>query len=578
MADAEAGEFYNIISILSGDRRDYLVFNNGDEVKIADLNAPFLGIYFSASWCPHCKSFNSQLTEVYNNLSSENKGFQIVLISLDWSEEEFNEYFSPMPWLAVPFSEWETRQRLTDLFKITGIPTLITLDGKSGRFMSNEAAEFVVEYGSRAYPFTLDRVKELKDEKETIIKNQTLESLLVSPERDYVLSSKGNKVTVGELEGIVVGLYFSHNSGNQFTSTLSQLHEKLREQGEKFEIIMVPSDEDRSTFDKSISTTQWLTVPFKDKTIEHLIEYFEVSNFPTLVIIGSDGKTLNFNATDIIENYGVEAVEWFPFSNEKLRIMEEIERTNMELQTLESLLISRELYYVVRKDRRKVPVLDLVGKTVLLYFSAEWSRSCCEFQPKLISYYNEIKKKQSPFEIVFISNDRDQCSYENFFSSMPWLALLFEDSRKNPLKRALKVRSIPSLVIIGPDGKTVSRNGKKLLMTYGADAFPFTDERIEELKKSSRRSEVNFKELTSKGEANEAMDTVAFDLIDKFVSMIPNKLQHELHEEHELVLTRLDYGDGYCCYECELSCERWSYRCNECDFDLHPLCALDPIE
>ncbi|KAJ3698049.1 hypothetical protein LUZ61_001754 [Rhynchospora tenuis] len=578
MAVAEAGEFYNIVSILAGDTRDYLVFNNGDEVKIADLNAPILGIYFSASWCPHCKSFNSYLTEVYNNLSSENKGFQIVLISLDWSEEEFNQYFSPMPWLAVPFSEWETRQRLTELFKVTGIPTLITLDSKSGRFMSNEVAEFVVEYGSRAYPFTLERVKELKDEKETMIKNQTLESLLVSPDRDYVLSSKGNKVMVGELEGIVVGLYFSLTSGNQFTSTLLQLHEKLREQGKKFEIIMVPSDEERSTFDKHISTTPWLTVPFKDKSIEHLIEYFEVSNFPTLVMIGSDGKTLNCNATEIIENYGVEAVELFPFSKEKLRIMEEIEKTNMELQTLKSLLISRDLDYLVRRDREKVPVLDLVGKTVLLYFSAEWSQSCREFQPKLISYYDEIKRKYPPFEIVFISSDRDQSSYESFFSSMPWLALLFEDSRKSPLKRALKVKIIPSLVVIGPDGKTVSKNGKKLLMTYGADAFPFTDERIEELKRSSRRSEVNLKKLASKGEADGAMDSIAFDLIDKFVSMIPNKLQHELHEEHELILTRLDCNEGYCCYECELSCERWSYRCNECDFDLHPLCALDPIE
>lgn len=33
MAGDEGSEFYNIISILSGDTRDYLVFNNGDEVR-----------------------------------------------------------------------------------------------------------------------------------------------------------------------------------------------------------------------------------------------------------------------------------------------------------------------------------------------------------------------------------------------------------------------------------------------------------------------------------------------------------------------------------------------------------------
>jgi hypothetical protein len=32
MAGAAISDFYNIISILSGDMRDYLVSNNGDEV------------------------------------------------------------------------------------------------------------------------------------------------------------------------------------------------------------------------------------------------------------------------------------------------------------------------------------------------------------------------------------------------------------------------------------------------------------------------------------------------------------------------------------------------------------------
>lgn len=151
-----------------------------------------------------------------------------------------------------------------------------------------------------------------------------------------------------------MGLYFSLGSSDQFTLTLSKLRYKIRERDENFEVVMVPSDKEESNFTKSFSTMPWLTVPFEDKSIEYLIEYFEVSNFPTLVMIGSDGKTLNHNATEIIKNYGIEAVEWFPFSKEKLRIIEEIERSKMELQTLESLLISSELDYVVGNGRRKV--------------------------------------------------------------------------------------------------------------------------------------------------------------------------------------------------------------------------------
>ncbi|TVU46613.1 hypothetical protein EJB05_06158, partial [Eragrostis curvula] len=113
---------------------------------------------------------------------------------------------------------------------------------------------------------------------------------------------------------------------------------------------------------------------------------------------------------------------------------------------LESLLVSGDLDFVIGKDGAKVPVSELVGKT----FLAKWCGPCRAFLPTLVKEYNKIKEKNSDFEIVFVSSDRDQSSFDEFFSEMSWLALPLEDERKASLKKTFQIRGIPSLVAIGP--------------------------------------------------------------------------------------------------------------------------------
>jgi nucleoredoxin len=192
----------------------------------------------------------------------------------------------------------------------------------------------------------------------------------------------------------------------------------------------------------------------------------------------------------------------------------------------------------------QIPVSDLVGKNILIYFSAHWCPPCRAFLPKLIEAYHKIKAKDDTFEVIFISSDRDQASFDEFFSGMPWLALPFGDRRKASLSRTFKVSGIPMLVAIGPSGKTVTTEARDLIMSHGANAYPFTEDRVKEI-------EAEFAE-TAKG--------------------WPEKLKHSLHEEHELVLSR---RRSYRCDGCEEQGDGWSYYCDECDFDLHPKCALE---
>lgn len=186
---------------------------------------------------------------------------------------------------------------------------------------------------------------------------------------------------------------------------------------------------------------------------------------------------------------------------------------------------------------------DLVGKNILLYFSAHWCPPCRSFLPKLIEAYNKIKAKDDAFEVIFISSDRDQSSFDEFFSKMPWLAIPFGDERKQFLSRTFKIIGIPAVVAIGPNGKTVTKEARDLIMFHGAEAYPFTEERLKEV-------EAQYEEM-AKG--------------------WPEELKHPLHKEHYLHLLRREI---YTCDGCDEEGKIWSYYCEHCDFDLHPKCAL----
>lgn len=538
----KVSDSHDVLSLLSSPTRDYLVRNSGDQVKIDELKGKTIGLYFSASWCGPCHRFTPKLVDVYNDVSAKG-GFEVVFVSADKDVESFNEYFSKMPWVAVPFSESDIRDKLNDLFKVSGIPHLVLLD-EYGKVLSDKGVVIVGDYGAEGYPFTPEHLNELKEKEEEAKRNQSLSSILVSQSRNFVLSADGKAVPVTELEGKTIGLYFSlasYNTSAVFTEKLVKVYKELKEKGESFEIVTIPLDDEEESFKQGLEGAPWLSLPFKDKSCEKLIKYFELSTLPTVVILGPDGKTLHPNVAEAIEEHGILA---FPFSPKRFTELEEMDKAKREKQTLESILVSGGQDFVIAKDGVKVPVSDLVGKNILLYFSAHWCPPCRAFTPKLIEVYHKIKSKDSAFELIFISSDRDQTSFDEYFSEMPWLALPFGDTRKASLSGLFKVRGIPKLVAIGPSGKTVTTEARDLVMLHGAEAYPFTEQRLTEIEAEQ--------EEMAKG--------------------WPEKVKHTLHEEHELVLTR---SRIYICDKCDEEGHIWAFNCEECNFDLHPKCALE---
>jgi len=116
----------------------------------AFAGASAVGLYFSASWCPPCRGFTPQLIKSHDEVLHQ-KGFRCVLISRDRDLESFQQYFSDMPWLALPYDEQERNASLGEKFGVKTIPSLalvdlqgktITADGRDSVMRDPEGAEY----------------------------------------------------------------------------------------------------------------------------------------------------------------------------------------------------------------------------------------------------------------------------------------------------------------------------------------------------------------------------------------------------------------------------------------------------
>lgn len=198
----------------------------------------------------------------------------------------------------------------------------------------------------------------------------------------------------------------------------------------------------------------------------------------------------------------------------------------------------------------QVPVSSLTGKTVGLFFSAQWCLPGVKFTPKLVSIYGKIKqelavKGDEHFEIVFVSSDCDQTTFDSYFQTMPWLALPLGDLAIKDLAKYFDIRGIPSLVILGPDGKTVTKQGRNLVNLYQENAYPFTEARIGLLER----------------------------LVDEEAQNLPKSVNHTGHR-HELVLVSEGNGGGpFICCDCDEQGSGWAYQCIECGYEVHTKCV-----
>ncbi len=81
-----------------------------EEVKTDQLSGQnkVIGLYFSAHWCPPCRSFTPKLVKFYTEFKqshARNDDLSMVFISSDKNNESFDEYYAEMPWHSLPYDD-----------------------------------------------------------------------------------------------------------------------------------------------------------------------------------------------------------------------------------------------------------------------------------------------------------------------------------------------------------------------------------------------------------------------------------------------------------------------------------------
>ena len=248
------------------------ILTKAGTVSTDTLAGKYVGLYFSAHWCPPCRGFTPKLSETYQIVVAKGKPFEIVFVSSDKSEGQFNDYYGEMPWAALPYADRAKKEELSKKYKVQGIPTLVilnpegevvTLDGRDALGNDSEGEKF---------PWTPPTFTEMIGDK--------------------FHRSDGTEVSYSELDGKVLGLYFSaHWCGpcRSFTPSFAATYTKMKAAGKPFEVIFVSSDRDEGQFNEYMGEMPWLALPYaKREEKAALSSWAGVSGIPTLVILDAE--------------------------------------------------------------------------------------------------------------------------------------------------------------------------------------------------------------------------------------------------------------------------------------------------
>jgi nucleoredoxin len=127
-------------------------FRSGGRSKsvAAIEDAEVVGLYFSAGWCPACKTVTPMIAEAYKALTSRGKKMEICFVTLDKNEQDFNAMRTEMPWPALPFGG--TRHALlASAFDVQCVPTLVLLR-PNGTIISTDGIRLLRKH-ARTFPW-----------------------------------------------------------------------------------------------------------------------------------------------------------------------------------------------------------------------------------------------------------------------------------------------------------------------------------------------------------------------------------------------------------------------------------------
>ncbi|XP_065709384.1 nucleoredoxin isoform X4 [Patagioenas fasciata] len=295
---------------------------------------------------------------------------------------------------------------------------------------------------------------------------------------EVLVTADGEEVAVSALaaRGVsLVGLYFGCSLGGpcaQLGASLAAFYGRFRGEaaaagGQRLEIVFVSAEQEQQQWQEAVRAMPWLALPFADKHRKlKLWNKYRVSNVPSLIFIdATTGKVVCRNGLLVIRD-DPEGLE-FPWGPKPF-----------------SEVVAGPL---LRNNGQTLDSSALEGSHVGVYFSAHWCPPCRSLTRVLVESYQKIKEAGQKFEILFVSADRSEDSFKQYFSEMPWVAVPYADeARRSRLNRLYGIQGIPTLIVLDPKGEVITRQGRvEVLNDVECREFPWHPKPVLELTDSN---------------------------------------------------------------------------------------------
>ncbi|XP_078080827.1 nucleoredoxin [Mustelus asterias] len=273
-------------------------------------------------------------------------------------------------------------------------------------------------------------------------------------------------------DGRLLALYFGCSwsaACRQFNAALGDFYSRFKqgEHGEQLEVVFISSEEEHKPWQEFVGQMPWLVLPFQDKERKmKLWTKYKVTNIPSLIFIeGNTGRIVSRNGHLIIRDDPLGSE--FPWGHKSF-----------------GEVIAGSL---IKNNGQIVDSSALDGSYIGVYFSAHWCPPCRSLTRLLVETYRKIKEMGQKFEIVFISADRSEDSYKQYFNEMPWVAVPYTDeARRSRLNWHYGIQGIPTLIILDQEGKIITRQGRPAVLNdMDCKDFPWHPKPVLELTESN---------------------------------------------------------------------------------------------
>ena len=284
---------------------------------------------------------------------------------------------------------------------------------------------------------------------------------------ENLLDASGKEVSRDKLAGKTVGFYFSAHWCPPCRTFTPRLVDFRDDNKDDFEIVFVSSDRSpQAQMDYMKETNmKWLALPHRSAEGKKLAGKYGISGIPSLVIVSPDGETITKNGRgDVSGNPKGALASWTktetttPTATGVTRPKEgrAVKGSSKKSEAGLAELLPEN---ILDPKGKEVSRDNLAGKVVGFYFSAHWCPPCRTFTPSLVKFRDDNK---DDFEVVFVSSDKSPQAQMEYMeeTKMKWFTLPHRGEAANRLAGKFGIRGIPSLIIVSPDGETITKNGR----------------------------------------------------------------------------------------------------------------------